>query len=251
MKIVLKEAMGDRREAMGMRGEFSPIAHRPSPCALRYAFTLIELLIAISIFALVMIAIYSAWFSIVRGSAIGLEAAAAAQRGRIAMSTLEDAIVTAQIFTENIRYYSFEADTSGKFPSLSFTSRLPGNFPGSGLFGDQVVRRLTFSVERGADNENQLIMTQWPLLEMVTPESTPYPIMLAREVTAFDLEFFNPQKREWETEFLETNMLPSLIRITLGLGHSSRNSSDPIEVITRVVAPAAVMVTPQYQFAPH
>jgi len=43
--------------------------------------------------------------------------------------TIEDAILTAQMYTENARFYSFVADTSDKFAALSFTCRPPGNFP--------------------------------------------------------------------------------------------------------------------------
>ena len=120
------------------------------------AFTLIEILLALSIFLLVMVGIYSVPAGILRGTAVGLQAAADGQRARVAMATLEDAIVTAQIYTENIRYYSFVADTSEKFPFLGFTSRLPADFPGSGLFGDDVVRLMAFTSKKGL-----IIRTNW------------------------------------------------------------------------------------------
>ena len=53
------------------------------------AFTLIEVLIALSIFALIITGIYTSWTAIHRATRIGLEAAAEAQRKRIAMRALE------------------------------------------------------------------------------------------------------------------------------------------------------------------
>src|SRR5689334_23096725 len=110
------------------------------------AFTLIEVMIAMTIFALVMIAIYSSWSAILRGSKVGLNAAAEAQRSRVAVRALREALTSGQLYTENIRYYWFMADTSGEFAALSMVSRLPASFPGSGLFGNQIVRRVSFTV---------------------------------------------------------------------------------------------------------
>ena len=46
------------------------------------AFTLVEIMIAIAIFAAVMIAIYSSWSAILRGKRIGQDSAAEAHRNR-------------------------------------------------------------------------------------------------------------------------------------------------------------------------
>jgi prepilin-type N-terminal cleavage/methylation domain-containing protein len=48
------------------------------------AFTLVEILIALGILSMVLAAIYSSWTAILRASKVGLEAAAAVQRARIA-----------------------------------------------------------------------------------------------------------------------------------------------------------------------
>src|SRR5438309_9196636 len=101
------------------------------------AFTLVEIMIAVAVFAAVMIAIYSSWSSILRGSRIGLEAAAEAQRSRVAVRALENSLVSLEMFQANIRHYYFFADTSGDFASLSFVARLPQSFPRSGDFCDQ------------------------------------------------------------------------------------------------------------------
>ena len=47
------------------------------------AFTLIELMLAMGIFAGIMAGIYASWYTIIRGSKSGLEAAANVQRARI------------------------------------------------------------------------------------------------------------------------------------------------------------------------
>src|SRR4051794_11128073 len=92
------------------------------------AFTLIEILIAIGIFAMIMVAIFASWSAIMRGARSGAMAAREVQRTRIAMRALQEALSSAQMFADNPKYYVFYADTSGKFPYLSFVSRLPASF---------------------------------------------------------------------------------------------------------------------------
>lgn len=200
------------------------------------AFTLIEIMVAIALFALVMVSIYSSWMSIVRGTKIGLETAASAQRARIALHTVEDALLTAQIYAENNRYYNIIVDSKGDYSAIQLTSHLPGTFLGGGYFGDQTVRQVAFFVEKGDGNENNLVMTQVPLLD-ANEQENPYKIILARDVTHFELEFLRhpPNDKEFTHDFMYTNEIPKLVRITLGIGHMNRDSSLPNEVVMRLV----------------
>ena len=208
----------------------------------RRAFTLVEVMIALSIFAAVMIAIYSSWTSILRGSKIGREAAAEAQRSRVAIGALENSLVSLQMFQANIKYYFFFADTSGDFATLSFVARLPNSFLRSGDFGDQVVRRLTFTVEPRSRSENVLVLRQNPILFDPGVDEEENPLILARNVKVFNLEFWGPRSKDWETEWLYTNQLPRLIRFTLGSGQPDQKVLTPDEVVTRVVTLAVVRI---------
>src|SRR5271154_4321366 len=96
-------------------------------------FTLIEIMVSIAIFMLIMVGVIACWKCIVNGKIIAEDAAAAAQRARIGIKTVEDALTTAEISTANIQYYAFLTDTSSKFASLSLAGRPPSDFPGSGL----------------------------------------------------------------------------------------------------------------------
>ena len=200
------------------------------------AFTIVEVLIAMAMFSLVMVAIYSTWTAILRASSVGQKAAAAVQRSRIAIKAVEDALFTAQMFGENARFYSFITDTKDEnLHYLSCTSRLPPTFPGSGMFGDQIVRRVTFEVVPGEDGTNNLVMSQIPSLVITNEMVSPYPITLVRDVSLFFLEFWNPQKSEWASDWLATNQLPKMMRVTIGWGHFN-NSSEPVDIVTRTIA---------------
>jgi hypothetical protein len=200
------------------------------------AFTLIEVMVSFAIFMLVMGGVIACWKCILSGREAAEGAAAAAQRARIGIKTVEMALATAEISQSptSIPFYAFLTDTSSKFASLSLAARLPAEFPGSGLFGDNVMRRVTFDVE-GVDGTNNLVMNQSPLLEALDDRNTPYPVTLARDVSIFMLEFWSEKDGDWVTAFEPTNDFPPMIRITLGVGHAA-HSDAPYDLITRVVA---------------
>jgi hypothetical protein len=205
-------------------------------------FTILEIMIAIFIFALVLTAIYSTWFGILKGTKSGTNAAARVQRSRIAMRALEDAFLTMVMFQDNIKHYYFFTDMQGDFSSLSMVSRLPASFPGVGRYGDQVVRRVNFYTQPGEEGGYDLVMSQAPmLLATNTGVVEPYTLLLAKDVSLFVVEYFDIQQGEWLDGWLNTNQLPRLVRFTLGQG-KSKMSSEPDDVVTRVVAVPANVV---------
>lgn len=238
--------------ALGTRPSPHPIAARADwqiSSVPERAFTLVEIMISMAIFGVVMIAIYSSWTSILRGSKVGLDAAAEAQRTRVAVRALREALTSAQLYLENIRYYSFFADTSGDFAGLSLVSRLPISFPGSGLYGNQIVRRVSFSVEPGANGQNQFVLRQTPLLEPPDTASTPYTTVLAPNVNLFALEFWNTNTMEWDKEWPWTNQLPKLVRVSLSVGPPHQkptvdNTAVQTALVSSTAIPRALQVPP-------
>ena len=214
------------------------IGHRSFPrrIAARAGFTILEIMLAIGIFMIVLTAIYATWMAILKGTRSGLKAAAEVQRSRIAIRTLEDAFLTTEMFMANMNAYLFVADTSGDFAQVSLAARLPASFPGVGRYGDQVVRRVSFYTESGKNNTMDLVMTQAPILANTNAGWQPYTLTLARDVTLFQMEFYDAIKGEWLDEWRFTNQLPKLVRIALGLGKSAKNARDPYDLVSTLVA---------------
>ncbi len=213
-------------------------------------FTILELMLAIGIFALILTAIYSTWIAILKGSQVGLRAAAEVQRSRMAMRSLEDAFTSAEYFPANMKYYYFFADTSGDMAAVSIAARLPAQFLGVGRYGDQVVRRVSFYTVPGKDGMNDLIMTQAPILAVTNTGYSPYTITLAKDVTLFQLAFFDAQKGEWLDEWKYTNQLPKMVQIALGLGKMAGNAGKPYDVVYSLIALPSVGVGPDLQGGP-
>ena len=225
----------------------------------RVAFTIIEVMIAISIFMMILVSIYSVWSGILKASQAARSAADSAQRARISMRAIEDALTTAQMFTANMPpqskkpYYSFIADMKGDFGSLSFVAHLPATFPGVGRFGDQIVRRVTFKCVQAKDNSVDLVMEQGPMLMAVEEDYEPYSLVLAKDVQMFGFEFWGqpdpirkPAEWEWIDHWDSTNSLPALVRVGLGLGKTDRKQ-DAQDLVVKVIALPARAVAPEWQ----
>jgi type II secretory pathway component PulJ len=156
---------------------------------------LLEVMLAIAIFAGVLTAIYATWTSILRSSQVAQTAAAEVQRSRMAARALQEALLGAQaavaqasrVARQNESYYSFLASGDPEEPYLSFVARLPESYPRGGRFGPMKIRRLTFNLERDAMGENLLVLRQTPLLFEPDVDEEENPLVLARNVQEFAL----------------------------------------------------------------
>ena len=212
-------------------------------CRRTRAFTLLEVMLAIAIFAGVLTAIYATWTSILRSSQVAQAAAAEVQRSRMAARALEEALLGAQVAAspasrvsrQNESYYSFLASGDPDEPYLSFVARLPESFPRGGHFDSMRIRRLTFNLERDWTGGSQLVLRQTPLLFEPGRDEEENPLVLARNVQEFTLEFWDVRTEEWQTEWAATNRLPPLVRFFL----ATRRSSQERELPTARVVPLA------------
>jgi len=223
---------------------------------LRRGFTLVEILLALGIFAMLIVALYSSWMLIVRATIVGKGTAARLQRERVAMHAIEDSLTCIQSHQASIYYYLFDIQ-NGDQPLLSFTAYLPDNFPRTGEFVgetpgggtmDYHLRRLTFSLQPDDKGGNDLVLRQNPILMDLTPAELATPLVLAKNVTAFTIECWDTNQLAWATEWDATNMLPPLVRVTVGFGSPGHGSS---QVITRLISfPSGTMPsqvqTPNY-----
>ena len=217
----------------------------------RSGFTLIEILIAIGIFSLVIAAIYACWSAVLRSSKVGLDAAARAQRSRMALETIEEALTFAKMHTANADLYWFEGN-SGTDAKLSFVAELPKNsFPRGGKFGDMTLRRVEFSLQQGENYSVQLVLRQAPLLMDYDVDEKNHPLVLARNVEDMKVGFWDPRQQDWIDTWTDTNQMPALVRVSLitkrGTDYNAREMESTI-----VVGPAseAVQVTHQRRGVP-
>ena len=231
------------------------------PKAAERAFTIIEIMIALGIFMMIILSIYSVWMGILKASHAARSAADNAQRARVAMRAIEDALITAQMFTANMppqnpqfAYYSFDADmNNGDYGVLSFVAHLPATFPGVGRFGDNIVRRVTFTCEPDKGGGLNLVMRQSPMLMAADKDFDPYSLVLAKDVQMFGFEMWGqedpirkPNDWGWVDHWKSTNALPKLMRIGLSLGKTAKKGEGQ-DLVVKVVALPANAVQPVWQ----
>ena len=209
------------------------------------AFTLIEVMIAMTIFTLVVAAIYSSWDLIWRASRVSRAAAAQVQRQRIAIHAIEDSLTCIQSFQASMDYYSFIV--SDDPPELEFTARLPDNFLREGKFEGFPMRRLTFTIEPPPNpgnaflvdsSEKDLVLRQKPILLDLDEDEQKNPLVLARYVQTFKVECWDTNQAEWTTTWDSTNSIPPMIRVKLVLGGRNNDfgNAAPELSVTRVIA---------------
>jgi type II secretion system protein J len=231
--------------AAGLRGRM--------PTFRRRAFTLLEVLVAIFVFSIVIAAIFSTLMLILRASAVGQAAAARAQRQRVVMNTIENSLMCVQSFQASPDYYSFIVE-NGDQPTLSFAARLPAVFPRNGKFFDPdlgrdfKLRRVTFSLEPGADHRNyNLVLRQKPILTDMDASELSDPLILAENVKSFSISCWDTNQEDWVTEWDNTNSLPPMVMIGLALGgdnndnDTSREAESQRTIIRAFSLPSSMM----------
>lgn len=210
-------------------------------CQHRRAFTLVEIMVAIAIFSMVLAAIYSTWAAIMKSTQVAQSVAAQAQRQRITLRTIEDSLMAIESFQGSPQYYSFIVE-NGQTPILSFTAQVPEVFPRNGKFinpntgRDFNLRRLTYALEPDQDNIGKnLVLRQNPVLMDMDSDEQKYPLVLARNVREFDIECWDTNKLEWADEWLDTNSIPTLMRVSLVLGGNvTGGAAAPDVTVTRL-----------------
>ena len=202
---------------------------------LRAGFTLIELLVALMLFGLVLSTVYGIWSAALRAAKAAETVSEEAQRARIASQALETALACAVLYEQNAGLYAFLADTSGEFATLSLVARLPQSFPGSGLFHGLSLRRVTFKVRKGKDGQNELVLTQRPVMAPIPTgkekDLASEEIVLIRGVRTFQMEFSDGRTTQWLSEWINpvtkeawTNELPRAVRFLLSFREPGQSS---------------------------
>jgi type II secretory pathway pseudopilin PulG len=208
----------------------------------RRAFTLIEIMVAIAIFMMIIAVIYSTWALVMRATTVGQDAAAQAQRQRVALRTIEDSLMCAQSFQASQKYYYFNVE-NGDAPRLSFASRVPDIFPRNGKFGDFNLRRVTFQLEAGGDGEKDLVLRQSPILMDMDEDEQKNPLVLARNVKTFLVECWDTNQLDWVTEWENTNSIPPMLRVGLVLGGNlgAGGAAPEVSIVRAFSMPSSMM----------
>jgi prepilin-type N-terminal cleavage/methylation domain-containing protein len=226
---------------------------RRDACPTLRGFTLIEIMVSLAVFTMVIASIYATWALVLRATEIGHDAAAQAQRQRVVLRAIGDALMGVQSFQASQNYYWFKL-ANGDSSYLSFVARLPDTFPRHNKFvGEQAgpdsnERRVTFSLEAGANNERDLVLRQNPVLMDMDDDEKQFPCVLAKNVKTFTIEWWGTNEMNeagWNTEWDDTmtNTIPQMMRVHLVIGANTEKGQDASDfAATRIYTVPAQMM---------
>jgi type II secretion system protein J len=215
------------------------------------AFTLLEIMLAITMLALVATAVYSTWSAGLAGWKRSATVTDELQRERIVMETLAELTQSAVFFSSKDSLYEIEGTREPQTgDSISFVT-------GSDLLLPQTevaiggMRRVTISLARDTWGRSFLGISNTPALQV---EQAPDPVIhiLSMEVCGFGVRYRDPRSMSWTDKWEEGNLIPSAVEYTVAFG--ANDGRTPPVIVTRTVelpaARFALMAAGQGDFAP-
>jgi len=204
-------------------------------------FTLLEVLVALTILVTVMAIVGAAMVTTINGWDRGQRELEGLRRGEHVMDQLANALRSASGGGASTKQgvYSFQINNSDDNPpagTLSWVTGSPAFLPpGSPLaYG---LHRIALSIEQTDKGQPALAVRAWPYL--VTDQdqiNALEPGFIAPEVSGLSCRVFDYTNLDWMTEWTSSNALPALVEITLYVNNDASNSvtAEPL-VLQRLV----------------
>ncbi len=220
---------------------------------------MIEIMVSVMVFSMVIASIYATWALVMRATVVGKDAAAQAQRQRVVLRAIGDAIMGVESFQASQQYYYFKINNDSEDDILTFVARLPDTYPRTGKFVgaagglDASTRRVTFSLAPGTEGGKDLVLRQCPLLMDMDDDEKKFPLVLAHNVKTFTVEWWGTNdlnKADWNTDWNDnqTNTIPQMLRVHLVLAANTAKANDaPSFEATRIYAVPSQMMPVQVQ----
>ncbi len=184
-------------------------------------FTLPEVITSVAIFSMVILMVYSCWATVLRATESSALAAESAQRERMAMKAIEEALDGASWY-EARQEDPLELDADAKFSRLKIIARVPPGFWGESALAKYPVRRIEFVTEPTDSDAAQLVMIQRPLLTDMDSGQAHRTVLLPK-VAEFNIVVQSSHPKnpdQWETVWGLTNNgpggLPARARVSVG-----------------------------------
>lgn len=196
----------------------------------RSGFTLLEVLVALTILVSVMAIVGAAMVTTIDGWDRGQRALEGLRRGEHVMDQLANALRSTAGGGASTKQgiYSFQISNTDDNPPAGTMSWVTGSAaflpPGSPLvYG---LHRIALSIEQTDDGRPALAVRAWPYL-VTDPDllDTIEPGFLAPGVSGLSCRVFDYQVQDWQTEWTSSNALPALVEITLYVNNDANDTT--------------------------
>lgn len=225
---------------MALRPTTVPVGSRPREAG----FTLLELMIALSIFAIAFAIVGAAFFTTTRAWNRGTQALEGLHEGDFIMDQLVSALRSAAWFRTTRGSYGFwMEDHEDGYPAdrvswvASGTALMPPDSPYR-----RGLHRLTLSIEDSDLGEPALAVRAVPPFVSEDDMEEPEPWFAGGGVRGLDCRIWDAEAEDWADEWEFTNRIPTRIEIALYFD-PLRRGEDPIVLRRLVDIPVAGFAT--------
>ena len=200
-------------------------------------FTLLEVMLAVTILAVVFTAVYGIWSVSLQSWRRGENAAAMFQRQRVVLQALSELTKSAVYFDANpglYRLYGRRNETEGD--SISFVTESDALLPLSEM-PIAGMRRVTIWLAKDQLGRPVLAIANAPALE-IDDAPPPASHVLSTDVSGFVVKYWHASMSEWRDEWQEENSMPDAIEFAVTFGGAGDRAM-PVTVTRYVELPAA------------
>jgi type II secretion system protein J len=206
-------------------------------CRRQTAFTLLEIMLAITILALVATAVYATWNAGLSGWKRSANVTENLQRERIVMQTLAELTQSAVYFKSDKSLYDFQGTREAQTgDNISFVTSSDLLLPQTESVAG-AMRRVTISMQRDTYGRTFLGIANAPALQVETAEE-PVSHVLSADVCGFAVRYRDLRSAAWVEEWQEPSLIPSAVEYTVAFGVND-GRTPPVVVTRTVELPAA------------
>jgi len=209
-------------------------------------FTLMELLIALTIMAGAMTVIIASFVATMKGWQKGGQLLEELHHGDFVMEQLVSALRSIAFFNRDGagKNYGFrmEDESRGRYPTdfISFVCSGTAFIPADSPFANGL-HRIEITIDDNDDGDPAVSVRAIP--HLTDPEDWKEdPWFVSTEVKGLNVRFYEIDEERWEDEWEDTNAIPSLVEVTLFMD-PLEESGTPYEISRFVEIPVARAVT--------
>lgn len=221
-----------------------PHPHTPKP---RHGFSLIEVLVAVTILAMAFTVIWRTFAATLAGWERGSAFLESLHAGDFVVEQVVAAMRSAAYFTGKPGAYGFWLEArGGQYPrdEISWVTSSSAFLPPDSSHVNGLHRiSLGIGDAPGESGDDGLVVKAWPYLaelEEIEPEEW----FISSKVKGLECEVYDFENEDWDDEWEDTNSIPGLVRITVYLEPEKRYG-EPVKLTRLIEIPMAGLATNQ------
>ena len=204
----------------------------------RGGFTLVEVLLAVTILSLVMVGVYGIWSASLKAWKRGGEATEVFQRQRVVMEALAQFAIEVYFAASPELYEIIGAKNPGLGDSVSFVTSSDAFLPPSEA-NDVGMRRVTISLEQDEYRRTYLAIVNQPALGVTDDSKQELQAhVVSMDVSGFFVRYLDPRDGAWYDKWEDANIIPSAMEFTVVFGQPG-DQIPPVTVTRAIDLPVA------------